>query len=81
MSEQEKKEKKVLQKDPDMDRRELLKGLATLPAIAAFFVSLWAKLRRDAIKKSNLLQDLVKKKQAPAIVSSTGSYEHLRIGV
>ena len=81
MSEQEKKEKKVLQKDLDMDRRELLKGLATLPAIAAFFVSLWAKLRRDAVKKSNLLQDLVKKKQAPAIVSSTGSYEHLRIGV
>ena len=64
-----------------MDRREILKGLATLPAIAAFFVSLWAKLRRDAIKKSNLLQDLVKEKQAPAIVSSTGSDEHLRIGV
>ena len=81
MSQQEKNKKEVNQKYTDLDRRELIKGLATLPAIAAFFVSLWAKLRRDAIKKSNLLQDLVQEKQAPPIVASTGNSEHLRIGI
>ena len=81
MGQQENKEKEIIQKHTDMDRRELLKGLATLPAIAAFFVSLWAKLRRDALKKSNLLQDLVQEKQAPPIVASTGNSEHLRIGI
>ena len=81
MGQQEKKEKEIIQKHTDMDRRELLKGLATLPAIAAFFVSLWAKLRRDAVKKSNLLQDLVKEKQAPPVVSSTGISDHIRIGI
>ena len=43
MGQQENKEKEIIQKHTDLDRRELLKGLATLPAIAAFFVSLWAK--------------------------------------
>ena len=81
MGQQENKEKEIIQKHTDMDRRELLKGLATLPAIAAFFVSLWAKLRRDAVKKSNLLQDLVKEKQAPPVVSSTGISDHIRIGI
>jgi len=81
MGQQENKEKEIIQKHTDMDRRELLKGLATLPAIAAFFVSLWAKLRRDALKKSNLLQDLVKEKQAPPVVSSTGTSDHIRIGI
>ena len=81
MGQQENKEKEIIQKHTDMDRRELLKGLATLPAIAAFFVSLWAKLRRDALKKSSLLQDLVKEKQAPPVVSSTGTSDHIRIGI
>ena len=81
MGQQEKKEKEIIQKHTDMDRRELLKGLATIPAIVAFFVSLWAKLRRDAVKKSNLLQDLVQEKQAPPIVSSTGTSDHIRIGI
>ena len=81
MGQQEKKEKEIIQKHTDMDRRELLKGLATIPAIVAFFVSLWAKLRRDAVKKSNLLQDLVQEKQAPPVVSSTGTSDHIRIGI
>ena len=81
MGQQENKEKEIIKKHTDLDRRELLKGLATLPAIAAFFVSLWAKLRRDALKKSNLLQDLVKEKQAPPVVSSTGTSDHIRIGI
>ena len=65
----------------NLDRRELLKGLATLPVLGAFFASLWAKYRRDAMKKSALLQDLIKEKKAPAVVSSIGNHERLRIGV
>ena len=64
-----------------LDRRELLKGLATLPLLGAFFASLWAKYRRDAMKKSALLQDLIKEKKAPAVVSSIGNHERLRIGI
>ena len=65
----------------NLDRRELLKGLATLPVLGAFFASLWAKYRRDAMKKSALLQDLIKEKKAPSVVSYIGNHERLRIGV
>ena len=30
------------------DRRELLKGLATVPVFGLFLVNLWRKMRRDA---------------------------------
>ena len=44
----------------NLDRRELLKGLATLPVLGAFFASLWAKYRRDAMNKSAQRQALIK---------------------
>ena len=81
MSADEQKEKNNDSQDTDMKRREILKGLATLPALGAFFASLWAKYRRDAIKKSNLLQDLVVEKKAPAVVSGLSNSKHLNIGV
>ena len=53
----------------NMDRRELIKGLATVPVFGLFLVKLWQKMRRDAIKKSNILSGLVQeKKSAPAII-------------
>ena len=39
-------------------RRNFLKGLATVPVFGFFLVNLWAKLRRDALKRKNLLTDL-----------------------
>ena len=36
------------------DRREVLKGLATVPVLGFFFIKLWQKLRLDNLKKSNL---------------------------
>ena len=47
------------------DRREVLKGLATVPVLGFFFIKLWQKLRLDNLKKSNLLQDLVEENKAP----------------
>ncbi len=42
-----------------LNRREVLKGLATVPVLGFFFVKFWKKMRLDKLKKSNLLQDLV----------------------
>ena len=39
----------------NMKRREILKGLATVPVLGLFLVNLWRKIRRDALKKANLL--------------------------
>ena len=55
-----------------LNRREVLKGLATVPVLGLFFIKLWQKLRLDKIKKSNLLQDLVKENKAPAVVKNIG---------
>ena len=41
------------QQNNDMKRRELLKGLATVPVLGLFLVNLWQKIRRDTLKKSN----------------------------
>ena len=42
-----------------LNRREVLKGLATIPVLGFFFIKLWQKLRLDKIKKSNLLVALI----------------------
>ena len=60
-----------------LNRREVLKGLATVPVLGFFFLKFWKKMRLDKLKKSNLLQDLVKQKKAPAVVSSIGNNDHL----
>ena len=64
-----------------LNRREVLKGLATVPVLGLFFIKLWQKLRLDRLKKSNLLQDLVKESKAPSIVKNIGNNDHLRVGV
>ena len=64
-----------------LNRREVLKGLATVPVLGLFFIKLWQKLRLDRLKKSNLLQDLVKENKAPSIVKNIGNNDHLRVGV
>ena len=63
------------------DRRELLKGLATVPVFGLFLVNLWRKMRRDALKKSNLLADLFQEKSAPTVVSDLSDSRHLNLGI
>ena len=36
-----------------LNRREILKGLATVPVLGFFFIKLWQKLRLDKLKKLN----------------------------
>ena len=50
------------QQSNDLERRELLKGLATVPVFGLFLVELWRKIRKDTLKKSNILSGLVQEK-------------------
>ena len=69
------------EKGTSMKRRELLKGLATVPILGLFLVNLWKKIRRDALKKANLLSDLVQEKSAPTFISGLSDSRHLNIGI
>ncbi len=70
------------QQSNDLDRRELLKGLATVPVFGLFLSQVWRKIRRDRLKKSNILSGLVQeKKSAPAIIKGLSDSKHLNIGI
>jgi len=38
----------------NMNRREILKGLATIPVFGLFLVNLWQKIRRDALSSGKI---------------------------
>ena len=65
----------------NMNRREILKGLATIPVFGLFLVNLWKKIRRDALRKSNLLGDLIQEKSPPAVISGLSDSRHLKLGI
>ena len=69
------------EKGTDLKRREVLKGLATVPVFGLFLVNLWQKIRRDKLKKANLLSDLVQKKSAPTVISGLSNSRHLNLGI
>ena len=37
-------------KNTNLERRDLIKGLATVPVAGVFLVNLWRKMKRDATK-------------------------------
>ena len=65
----------------NINRREILKGLATIPVFGLFLVNLWQKIRRDALRKSNLLGDLIQEKSPPAVISGLSDSRHLKLGI
>ena len=65
----------------NINRREILKGLATIPVFGLFLVNLWKKIRRDALRKSNLLGDLIQEKSPPAVISGLSDSRHLKLGI
>ena len=69
------------QNKPNLERRDLLKGLATVPVAGIFLVNLWRKISRDKAKKANLLSDLIQKNSPPAAVKCISNSRHLNIGV
>ena len=42
------------QQSNNLERRDLLKGLATVPVFGLFLSQVWRKVRRDRLKKSNI---------------------------
>ena len=69
------------QQSNNLERRDLLKGLATVPVFGLFLAELWRKISRDAEKKSNILSGLVQDDSAPAIIKGLSDSKHLNIGI
>ena len=65
----------------NLERRDLLKWLATVPIAGVFLVNLCQKMSRDRSKKANLLSNLIQKKSAPAAIKSMANSRHLNIGI
>ena len=68
-------------KKTNIERRELIKGLATVPVLGVFLVNVLRKIKRDAEKKANLLSNLIQEKSPPAAVKSLSNSKHLNLGV
>ena len=56
--------KKKKEETTNIERRDLIKGLATVPVAGVFLINLFRKLKRDATKKANLLSNLVQEKNS-----------------
>ena len=65
----------------DNVRRELLKGLATIPILGIFILNVLQKWRRDKLKKSNIMADFVQKEEAPSVISNLSNSQHLKLGI
>ena len=65
----------------DNVRRELLKGLATIPILGIFILNVLQKWRRDKLKKSNIMADFVQEKKAPSVISNLSNSQHLKLGI
>ena len=65
----------------DNVRRELLKGLATIPILGIFILNVLQKWRRDKLKKSNIMADFVQEKEAPSVISNLSNSQHLKLGI
>ena len=76
----------------NINRREILKGLATVPVLGLFLVNLWRKISRDKLIKSNLLSDLnqektpthfdfIHEKSPPTVISGLSNSRHLNLGI
>jgi hypothetical protein len=51
-------------KTADLGRRDVLKGLATIPVLGIFLFNLFQKWRKDYLKRSNIMSDLIQEKNS-----------------
>ena len=58
-------------KKTNIERRELIKGLATVPVLGVFLVNVLRKIKRDTEKKANLLSNLIQENSPPAAVQAS----------
>ena len=57
--------------DQNVQRRDFIKALATVPVFGFFLANLWLKLKKDALKRKNLLVDLVQEKKPPTVIKKS----------
>ena len=67
--------------DKNVQRRDFIKALATVPVFGFFLANLWLKLKKDALKRKNLLVDLVQEKKPPVVIRNRSNGKHLNIGI
>ena len=67
--------------DQNVQRRDFIKALATVPVFGFFLANLWLKLKKDALKRKNLLVDLVQEKKPPTVIKNRSNGKHLNIGI
>ncbi|MEE9390698.1 MAG: gfo/Idh/MocA family oxidoreductase, partial [Candidatus Aminicenantaceae bacterium] len=71
-------------KKESIKRRDILKGLATMPVFGAFFSVLLRKKRLDDLKKNEILTELGLEGKAPAVIPKTTMREPgelIRLGI
>ena len=64
-----------------MDRRNMLKGLATVPLLGAFAIAWWRKRRRDNYLKNLMLGELKIDASSPSIPPSPPKDKTIRLGI
>ncbi len=68
-------------KQNKIDRRGLLKGMATVPVLGAFAYGVWRKKKLDHYRSHQLRQELNMSSVAPAEPKKTWDGEPLRLGI
>ena len=68
-----KKPKKKAEKPVSLDRRDVLKGLATIPVFGPFFYALFRKKWLDDVRKREILEELGISGEGPAIIPKMGA--------
>jgi len=64
-----------------MDRRDMLKGLATIPVLGAFALAWWQKRRKDHILSDSIISELNITSSAPPAVPSPAATPKIRLGI
>jgi len=64
-----------------MDRRNMLKGLATVPFLGAFAIGWWRKRRKEHYMQNSLLKELNMDASAPEIPPSPSRDKIIRLGI
>ena len=67
--------------EPRFNRRDIIRGLATIPALAVFLYSYMKKSALDSMRKLQVMSELNQRKKAPAVLKSSKPGELIRLGV
>ncbi len=64
-----------------IDRRDMLKGLATIPVLGVFFIAWWRKRKRDHYLNHSILEELNINASSPPVKPSPPATQKIRLGI